>query len=808
MGKYNRPGAMSIMDATSAPMQKAHWDPAQKFMLPADALALQMEIKDMPDLEYICIKPGQYREYIAMVECGFDIETTQVEIVTGTHKERDKNGNPVTVTDYAHHGYMYIWQFCFGDVLVKGRTWAQFHWVMNLLQKRYPELGYNKIDKRQSEQRTVLMAIANEGYEFQYLCKQAYNGEPIVNDVFADSMRRPITASMSWGGRKKAFKAIDVLRIGSLSLKSLGEDYCTTQKLKGDLDYDLMRNSMTPLTEKEIAYCDNDVIILHEYMTYYLETFVRKCKQAPITKTGLVRAAVAWNFLMMGENIPDLVDMFPDNYAEYSTLMKMLYRGGYTHANIVNVGMVIDKVHGMDFTSSYPACALTELFPISKFIPDEEVQADEKVLDEYADKNNKCWYATFRFNNVWATTHHSVEALAKVQEAFTEGGNCTPASKLNAIKEYGMIIDNGRILASKQMTVMLTEQDWKVYRQFYRWDSFEMTDFHCSERGMLPEYIREVFAYFYAKKSELKRAGLSDETAYIVAKQLVNSAYGLMVQTVCVQEVDFDPETGWTTQTNSPEQAYAEAVHKGEYLYDKQGNIREPQYWMPPQYGIWITAHARRRILEAIFYLGDDAIYSDTDSVYFKNYGIHKVWFDNWNKKQEEKNRKIFGDRFDLLGDLGTFDPVEIKWKDEDGKKHNSYEYSFKTWGAKRYIKMDEDGHMEQTIAGLPKGTVIKSIQKKYPEWDDKTAAMHCFDVFKGDLELDLDDSSKLTTAYNDKPHSDVVTDAYGNSETMHEESSVCLYKIPFKMTVDDYYQALVKVVQEDSHYIERRESK
>lgn len=772
MSKYYKSGACSVMDIKYP--DRWEFKPSHIFHADTEWADFCKHVDSLPPLNYICVKSGNHRQYVADVYCGYDTETTQID--EGDSKE----------------AYIYHFQLSFADFVLLCRTREQFLSAMSHIQSHYPELGYKKTGKRDSETHYILFAIANLSFEFQFFGKWQYNGNPIVTDLFADDRRRPITVDMHFGGKERAFKAIDVLRIGSPSLASLAKDYCVTKKLKGDLDYDKIRNSKTPLTPEEEQYCINDVVILSEFMHYYIESFVKQAKIVPITKTGLVRAAVAHEFLKRNESIPNLIDMFPDSYNEYATLMTMLYRGGYTHANAYNVGVVIDNVHGFDFTSSYPAVmtALDCLYPIEKLV--KAPVPDVDALDDYAEKNNKCWYATFEFTDIDATTYHSVESVAKIKEFFENNKN-----SVKTIKAAGITADNGRILHAEKMTVMLTEQDWKTYRKYYTWGTIKVTEFHEAKAGYLPAYLTDVVKYFYKKKAELKKMGLSNTTAYIVAKQMTNSSYGLCVQSVVLTDIEFDQVKGWVKNTSaSPQTTYEKAVHKNQYMYSRRNEINDNlQYWLPPQYGIWITAHARRRILEAIWELQNDGIYSDTDSVYFKNLDAHKQWFDDWNDRVSAMNKQAFGKDFDLLGDLGTFDPVAIEWEDENKKKHESLSYSLKTWGAKRYIKVDSEGHMEQTIAGLPKGTVFKSIRAKHPEWTDKECAFNCFDVFQGDLELKFDESQKLTTFYNDVPTSKLVVDEYGNSEVMTEESSVCLCKIPFKMTVDEFYQKLVEAI-------------
>lgn len=815
MSKYYKKNAVSIMQMI--PPTKPHIIPTKEINvhLPAGIQALESYMKNKPDMKYICVDKGIAPRYIADCACCFDTETTTVH-----------DGNE-------HRAYIYIWQFQMDELTVFGRTEAEFVQTLDVIWNRYPELGVHKIGKAKKTYQ-MLIGIANLTFEFQFFCKWSrkdsfYNCDvPFVSSVFADKVHSPITCGLTTtASAPDCFFCIDILRVGSLSLAATGKDYCTTQKLEGDLDYSKMRNSMTPLTDKEMGYCRNDVIVGAEYMRWYLDAYVRQCKLVPITKTGLVRAAVAHEFLKSGKNITDLNKLFPQTFADYYNEITYLYRGGYVGTTASAADKVWEHVQGRDFTSSYPAVMEQELYPVEPF--NKPVAAPSiNALDDYADNNNVCWFATFKFKNVRRKSQVSVESMSKtmeyhyVQEHMAEikaqhpewSHLSTPAQICRRL--YNMLDDNGRVSSSDSLTVMLTEQDWKVYRWFYTWDNVEMEDFKESKRGRLPEYLLNVVEYFYARKSVLKKQGLEGTAEYTLSKQLTNSSYGLCVQKMHFDEYMFAINTGWVAdrpKITNPEdlasmsEEYLKQARIGQYQFrGKHQQLAEPAFWLSPYYGIWITSHARRRIMWAIYNLGNDYKYSDTDSVYFTNPDKHQKFFDDWNANIATQNKALFGSKYNELGDLGEFDPVAIKWYDENGKKHESFEYSFKTWGAKRYVKIDDEGHMEQTIAGLPKGTIWKTINKHkdemgYGNLSDKELAFKAFDFFKPGMELNVEDSDKRTTRYNDAPHWDVVTDEFGNTETMHSSSSVALYDIPFKLTVDDYYLAVIKFVQSQERF-------
>ena len=169
---------------------------------------------------------GKSETYI-QVNAGFDIETTNTQKLA----------------------FMYIWQLGIGSHIIKGRTWEQlietFDSINNIVEN---------IDKKAK----VIIWDANLPYEFQFMRKRF-----TWNKIFAKKNRQILTAQY------QHIILHECLSIsGQGGLKNLAKNYCTTQKAVGDLDYNIMRNSTTKLTDEENGYVDNDVAILIEWANY------------------------------------------------------------------------------------------------------------------------------------------------------------------------------------------------------------------------------------------------------------------------------------------------------------------------------------------------------------------------------------------------------------------------------------------------------------------------------------------------------------------------------------------------------------
>lgn len=720
--------------------------------------------------------------------CAFDIETTAVNI----YDEVTRKGRKVKKCTSAH-AYMYKWQFAIDDYIIHGRTWAEFLHFLDMV------VNYNIGAVSPSTIKMLTVWIANMGYEFQFMRKQMEIAGWRCVKLFARECRQPLNAYFEKNGFIIWFR--DALAVSNSSLEGLSKLYNLPTKKSHDLDYSIPRNSMTKLTADELNYCSVDVRILVEFHDWLYTNYVSHGLPIQMTATGHVRhdEKVCFNEFEKEQKTVNgkvkrvykrfaktiLPAMFPATYDDYIDRMTKCFAGGFTHANAALAGRTIGTtpdctlnapVNGGDFTSSYPYVMMFQKFPMKPFYPTTRI-TDINQID-----GSKPTIARIRFTNLWALTTHSIISISKTYE-YDE---CGKKASLTA-KKYGMIVDNGRIVKADTITIETTDVDLEYLRKFYEWDDAEIL--YCeqsAEYGYLPDYVRWNLASYYGKKNALKRAGLDGTSEYNIAKAGANSNYGLMCQKQNVEEILYE-NSEWKTNIDELTMNDVEDIYRSG-IKDDYGNMKTIN---SPYWAIWTTAHARANLLELLYEIGNDAIYCDTDSIYYmfpdshidtvKRYNdrIHvtntqKV--DAWNAAHSDDMQLDI----DLFYDLGEFDKLN---------KKGDY-IRFKTLGAKRYLKEgpNKKGEMEivQTVAGLPKTALIDHCAK---------LGIDPFEFFEPGM---LIPACKRAHAYNDEPTADFITDLEGNTEEMTELSSVGIFDIDFSMDLDDDYMELIAAYAEN----------
>lgn len=667
--------------------------------------------------------------------CGFDIETTRIE---------DK-------------AYMYHWQMSFNDVIIVGRRWQQY---MQLIEALNKWLAWQNA--------TLIVWIANLGHEFSFMAQRF-----VWSKIFATDARTPLRA------QSDRIEYRECLTIsGQGGLKNLAKNYTKTQKLVGDLDYEIIRNSLTPLTYTELQYCINDVQILAEWAEYMFTVYSDKGLEIPLTMTGIVRNDVK---RAAGENIHEIrkavKSLYPDRDI-YNLIMRYLFRGGYTHASAWWVFVIWDNVIGADFTSSYPAVMLHETgYPMSPFV-ECELECDGKEITDHRIKDQCVWFVA-DFYGIQKTSVHTIESEHKI------------------IKYINGRFDNGRLRSADYIRVCLTEVDYEIYQNFYEWDQIRIVRAYTAFRGRLPKYLLQPMMDSYQLKTQLKRQKLTETVEYINAKSQVNSYYGMTVTRLNFLEWEYDPDG---------EDHHKWIPHPTRKTYKQMIS----KQLLSPFWGIYVTAFARRCLLLGAVHAMDpgpadaNVIYCDTDSVYFNDTPRNRRIIEDYNKRIAKLNTELPEE----FADIGCFEWIDSK-KTVESPQH----YTFKTLGAKRYLKWYTDGagsHSETTVAGMRKRSLEEKIASSFAPAKGESYELFdpidghrigfvskdkLFDEFSDGLLLAVEETHKNRAAYRDSGYMDLVIDADGREEIMEELSGAAIVPVEFTVKMDEVYIHLLDIL-------------
>ena len=654
---------------------------------------------------------------------SFDIETTS------------------TYVDGKKFAYMYAWGTCInGEAVYIGRTWDDFLKYIDLL-KDYLNLDENN---------RLIIWVHNLSYEFQFL-SDLFNWKA----VFCTGTRIPIKALTGDGIEFRCSYVLSGFSLDDTAKNCLFEH--KIDKLKGNLNYDLIHNPSTPLTEEEKSYLYNDVIIVAYYILEQIKEY-KNILRIPMTNTGRVRKLMQKECLytkainkktgknriinnMKYKNLIHSLTIEPEEYQQ----LKRAYAGGFTHANAINNGIKIDNVTSYDFTSSYPAVMLAEKYPMSK---GKKVKIkDRKEFDFYI--NNYACLFDITFKN-----------LKERPDVYDN-----PLSYSKCLVKGYYELNNGRITQAEEVTTTITEVDYKIIRAFYTYESMNIRNLTVYIKDYLPKEFINVILDLYEGKTSLKGVK-GQENVYQNKKGMLNSCYGMCVTDPAKDEIMFENGEWFLDSVD---------LNKALEVYNKSGKRTLFYPW-----GVWITAYARRNLFTAIYTIKDDYIYSDTDSVKIKNVEKYLDYFEKYNK---EVTRKI-----DTCLKHYNIDPERARPKTIKGvaKQLGVWDFdghykSFKTLGAKRYICTYDDDSLHITIAGLGKESGCKYIEKQedpYKFFDDKMA-------------VPAENTGKLTHTYIDSIDEKnfikeaVVTDYLGQTETIKAVSYVHLEKAPFQISVN-----------------------
>ena len=636
---------------------------------------------------------------------AFDIETTRLKDI--------------------EQSIMYIWQWQFGpEITVIGRTWEEFTCFCQKLRKVLGEC-------------VLVVFVHNLSYEFQFL-RGVYDFT--ADEVFALKARKVLKCDMFGALEFRCSYLHSNMDLDTYT-KKMGVKH---GKLSGvEFDYSKIRFPWTPLTEKELDYCCNDVQGLVEAVTIEMEHDKDNLYTFPLTSTGYVRRDA--KRAMHEVNHRYVKDQLID-YDVYQ-MCREAFRGGNTHANRYYVGYTIPKVKSADRSSSYPDVVANCKFPVSEFYH----MKGEPDLNKVLELINVRKRAVIMRVALWDVELRDI----------TWGCPYLSIDKCRRLSKY--VNDNGRVLQAEYLETTLTDIDLKILLSEYQFSDMKIFDVCHARYGYLPKPLIRTTIHYYKLKTELKNVeGM--ELLYLKSKNKLNSIYGMMAQDPVKLPILFvtDPEDQQKKFLENPNEEQPidllEAHNKKAFLCY--------------QWGVWVTAWARYRLEEGIRLAhenGAQFIYCDTDSVKYTG-DIDWEAYNSERVKDSKKSGAFATDPKGITHFMGVYEA-------EDDMEE------FRTLGAKKYaFTLEKGGKVFVTIAGVNKKKGCEEITKK--GGISSFAAGFVFTEAGG-----------LEAVYNDYPE---VAEYEAEGQRIRITSNVVLRESTYKLGISADYERLLTQIRSE----------
>jgi len=652
----------------------------------------------------VCYTSGARAQGYINIEASFDIETTTV--------------NFGTRTDPKYNAFMYHWQFAIGSTVVFGRYWDEYMLLLEFLEK--------KLNLDENKRLVIYSHFAS--YEFQFLRNFIY-----VENIFARKKRVVIKTQFNHCFEMRCSWALSNMALKKAIQNTPGAHF---KKQSGDaFDYLKLRTPSTPMSDDELIYCYCDVAGLNEYLRHLLETDT--IASLPLTSTGFIRRDVRKEVLKNPKNRDELRALAL-NEEQYFTC-KIASRGGNCHGNAMFTNIELDTVSSYDRKSSYPAEMMVDLFPVSAF---QVVRPSKENLDEFT--NTHACLILLTLWNVKLKDFVPIPYIALAKCCRVEGKP---------------LIDNGRIVKAKAITLAITDIDWHIIYNQYHFSDIEISKILIAEYGHLNNEFRYTLRDAFVQKCKLEGG---DPYLYAKFKNKINAYFGMMLTDICSPEILYNP------MALLPEDIWKEGEIDIDAMLNRYYGSRNS--FLSYQHGIWVTANARYRHQQGIDACAEDTVYGDTDSV--KYIGEHDNDFAKLNLEWLElcENNDI-SPSVRVNGKTTTLGV----WEKEKTAEH------FVFLGAKKYA-YTVDGKLHITVAGLSK--------EKGAKWLEKHGGLNAFTI--GTI-IPKEFSGRTASKYIDvdEPYEITV-----NGETFTTGSSIATVPVTYEFGVSDDYLAYFTSIQ------------
>ena len=315
------------------------------------------------------------------------------------------------------------------------------------------------------------------------------------------------------------------------------------------------------------------------------------------------------------------------------TMINDSFQGGLAVPNTSYLGKNLYNVTSYDINSAYPCAMANCKLPYKRVTLKEPPRTIEDFL-----KSGYGSIIKITFNNL-AAKNPNVPTLNIKYDP--KSGRVDSSLKAKNLKVW----NKTHVISADELRLTITFLDLYTINRDYTYDGYTIHNAFFYEMRQIEDFMRDVVMEQYEIKANAPKGSNERD----LAKKILNSLYGITMPTYINYKV-----------------------------YDESDVYRR----FYRAWATFITAWVRYSIAATISKLGDDFVYSDTDSIKFLNADKHK-------------------DLFNVGDGLG-------QWKDE-----GTYEL-FKIFNTKSYMYI-ENGKLELKFSGLDgeiKDRMIKAAEK------------------------------------------------------------------------------------------------
>lgn len=589
--------------------------------------------------------------------------------------------------------------------------------TMFILLKHYLGLGKKK---------KLIIYVHNLQKTFNFIKKRI-----AWDDVFCMSNSEVLYAKTTSGVEFRCSE-----KLSGLSQKELANE-------NGNIYFDLSEISeqiLTPntvLKKDEIDKIVNNNMVVYKYIKDCIQsTKNKKISQIPYTLTGYTRNYVKEKTLCYGNSkYKSLLRSLTLNDEKEYNMLKNAFSGGYIYSNKNYKGIKLGNVHSYDFDSAYIYNLCTQKYPMGK---GKTVYI--KTKDEFLFYLRKyCCLFNVKFKGI-------EKKLNKVP--YIQINNC--------LLKTDYTETDGRLLSADEIVTTVTDVDFRIIKNNYDFEKMYVTKMIIYKKDYLPKPLIDCIIKLYQNKTKLKNS--KDKIAYIKAKRLLNSIYGMIVTDINKPLVNYDNSIGYTETKDN------DFIRK----YNK-----DPNRFIFYPWGVWCTAYNRLNLFTAINELGEDLIYSDTDSVKFINKENHNDYFDKYNKYVELQIKNVCN-HFSI-----DFKTIINNEHTLGAWEYEGYYNEFKTLGNKKYAYVKKQEY-NITVSGLPKEKAIKYLLNMGEE--------NFIDNFNQNTNIPCECSDKIYNYNYETQIKGVVIDR-DNIKRNYEELSYCYTeKVGYNFGMENIY--------------------